>query len=122
MSKFLVEPTASMVIGNTCAGCSTHKHEDGFVNTNVDILGRGRVYFCAGCVREMARNVGCLDPKQAAELRATVDDINAAGQRLADELAVVKQNLVVPLAEVIDLVREREKRRPAEPEKPKVSA
>lgn len=122
MSKFLVEPSASMALGNTCAGCMTHKHDHGFINTNLDVLGRGRIYFCAGCVHEMARNVGCLDPQQAQQLRDVADEVAAASDRMREELEVVKQNLVVPLAEVIDLVRERERRRPAGVETSKVGA
>jgi hypothetical protein len=115
LSKFLLEPSAAMSLGNTCAGCNTHKHDDGFVNTNFDVLGRGRLYFCAGCVWEMGRVVGCLDPQQAQILRDSCDEIAAASERMADELQATKENMVVPLAEVIDFLKERETRRPNEP-------
>lgn len=114
MSKFLVERTAAGWLGNTCATCNTHKHDDGFVNTNLDVTGRGRAYICAGCVREMAREVGCLDPQQAQQLRNICDEITAAAEKAQSDLAAAKENMVVPLAEVIDFLAEREARRPAE--------
>lgn len=121
MSKFLLEPTASMAIGNLCAFCNTHKHERGFVNLLIndrpaDNQGpRGRLYACAGCVDEMTSLVGGLEPRKAQELRDIADELGETAERLRGELQEAADNRVVPLAEVIDLVRERDKRRPKTP-------
>jgi hypothetical protein len=121
LSKFLHEPTASLAVGNTCAFCSTHRHDRGFVNLLIDdrpLEGqshRGRLYACAGCADEIGRAVGCLDPQQAQRLRDAMDEIAEGADKLASELASTKENMVVPLGEVIDFLKERELRRPNEP-------
>lgn len=101
-----------MSLGNTCAGCSTHKHADGFVNTNLDILGRGRVYFCAGCVREMAHELGGIDKHQLHALHGQLEELSAAAERLMAEVERERLDKVVPLADVIDFFEEKKKRRP----------
>lgn len=56
----------------------------------------------------IATQIGALSP----ELREAYED---EIEKLEEQIAFLKENLSVPLAEVIDLVAEREKRRPVTP-------
>lgn len=121
MSKFLLERSASMAIGNTCAFCNTHKHPRGFVNLLINDRppegqqNLGRLYGCASCIDEMTHLVGGLAPDQVAVLHGQLDELGSEIERVQIELQAAKENMSVPLAEVIDFVREKERRRPAEP-------
>lgn len=107
MSKFLVEPTASMCVGNTCATCNTHKHERGFVNLLIDRLGIGRFYVCAGCADEIGRAVGGHDPRQVAEAREREEEYVAALAAKDVEIAAAQAAKVVPLVDVMELLADR---------------
>lgn len=123
MPDFLVvdQPTS---IGNTCAFCSTHKHDRGFVNLLRDEMGYGRLHACAGCADQIGRAVGGIDPEQTTRLHGIVDELTETAEKLQTELAREKLDKVVPLADVVDFFEERAKRRPEEPEpvtKPKAA-
>jgi hypothetical protein len=73
----------------------------------------GHVYLCVGseerpgCVMQMARAAGCLDPGVAATLRDEVVVANARAAKLEGELEDAIANRVVKVSDVVDLVAER---------------
>lgn len=112
MSKFLHEPTASLAVGNTCAFCSTHRHDRGFVNLLIDdrpLEGqshRGRLYACAGCADEIGRAVGGLDPKQANVFREREEEYATLIRTRDAQIEQLKDNISIPVGDVIGFVAE----------------
>lgn len=118
----VAQPTS---VGNTCAFCSTHKHDRGFVNLLRDELGYGRLHACASCADQIGRAVGGIDPEQTGRLHGIIDELTETAERLQQELSREKLEKVVPLADVVSFFDERKRRRPDEPEpvtQPKASA
>lgn len=113
-------------LGTSCWTCNTSAHKEGFVQFNGrHVQGYGTVALCIGCVYELGRVPGMLDPEQTAQLRGVVDELTETAESLQGQLAAEKINKYVPLADVVDFFDERSKRRPEEPvpvTAPKVSA
>ena len=110
MSRFVFVPNGDA--GNICLACQTHSCPDGFVDLQAeDAIGRA-LRICASCLYQASIPVGCLDPKEAAALEARTERAEIRAAELEDELAEEKGNKYVALAEVIDLVKERQARRP----------
>ncbi len=98
----------------TCYGCNTpagpFAHlvgiDDGF----------GHLHFCKSCAAEIGRVFGFATPEEIGKLETTlhgkVEALTTERDEFAAEVAELKANLSVPLAEVIDFVRARENRRP----------
>lgn len=86
-----------------CRTCMTHTDKRGFIDTRAED-GNGHVYICATCVDVAARLVGCLDPKQADDLRHRVADAHNAITSLERELEAERENKFVSLADVRELV------------------
>ena len=108
-----------------CQSCSTHSHPDGFVDLIAEgplqevpgfgLAAAARVYLCAGCLRQAARHVGCLEPKQADDLGRRLGEANSRINQLEADLAAEQENKLVSLADVRELVRQRGGRPAKEP-------
>src|SRR5262245_37096217 len=92
-----------------CALCQSH--EGPFIDTGVEFLGYGWVYICtssdrrSGCVRQMGRLDGMMDEEVVSEAMRQLDVLRARVQELEAEL---EESKVVPMAEVIDYLTDRE--------------
>ena len=86
-----------------CATCLNHLDPDGFVDLIAEVYGE-HLYMCASCVYTAANLLGCYSPKQAAKLRTDLGMTRDAVRRLQDELDTERDNKVVSLADVRQLV------------------
>jgi hypothetical protein len=66
----------------------------------------GRLYLCAQCVEQAGRLFGCLDARQAAELRTLADEAVDRAAELTDALAVERENRLVPVGVAVAAVRD----------------
>jgi hypothetical protein len=71
------------------------------------------LYLCKTCVGVAATALGWLAPNVRAELEELVENCQSTIRGLNAQIEQAKDNMVVPLAEVIDFLEERAKRRPA---------
>lgn len=77
--------------------------------------GIGATWFCAGCFEPAAEALGMLSVPNVGLLHGQLEEMSTANEALAAKLEEAKANMSVPLADVIDFVSERARRRP-EPE------
>ena len=82
------------------ASCTTHGISD-------------PLYLCATCGGQVADVFGWTAPHIRAELDETIEGFQSRLRALDAELEQAKENMVVPLADVIDLVAAKQKRVPA---------
>lgn len=72
------------------------------------------LHLCKTCVGTAAAAHGWTPPETRAELNTVLESFQAAVRERDAQIEQLKANLSVPLAEVVDLLEERAKRRPAE--------
>ncbi len=96
-----------------CRACVTHKDKDGFVDLIAEDSAGFRFYLCASCLFQAGRTLGMLSPDQATGLRQLVVDAQEAVTILERELAVERENKLVSLADVRELIRQRGGRPPS---------
>ncbi len=95
-----------------CKGCMTHKHPAGFVDLLHEDPVAGRLYLCAGCVETAGRQTGMRTRAQYAELADTLDRAESRISQLEAALEDERDNKLVSLADVKELVRQRGGRPP----------
>ena len=99
---------------NPYAGCTICHRQDGpYISPGAfgDETGN-KIYYCKRCVTSLAESFSLPTDHDVAQLRGIVDELTEQCERAQSEIEQLKANMSVPLAEVIDFVREREKRRP----------
>ena len=94
MSEFHLRQEAT-ISPTICFTCQTHAGP--FIDTEVEMPGHGHVWICVGsderpgCIMQMARLAGCLDPADVRKLKKRVDDqndsIHKKNQRIRDLVA-----------------------------------
>lgn len=77
-NKFQVELEPLSVVPHKCSGCGRYSSNDPenplqFIHWNFDVEFYGYVYICVGCVEQIARRLGFMSPKSAAELNNTAN-------------------------------------------------
>lgn len=103
-------------VPEACILCTAQRHPRGFLRaTSLNRPGIGATWFCAGCFEPAAEALGMLSVPNVAVLHGQLEEMSVANEELAARLEEAKANMSVPLADVIDFVAERAKRRP-EPE------
>lgn len=85
-----------------CISCSTHADPEGFVDLLAEQLPPyGRVYLCAGCVKQAGKQIGMLEEKQANHLRVRLTDAVQEIAVLNTKLEEERQNKFVTMSDVI---------------------
>lgn len=111
----IAKPTS---LGTHCWTCNTSAHPEGFVQFNgMHVNAYGTVALCVGCVYELGRVPGMIDPDQAADMDARFDEALEELSVANEQLAYEREHKVVSLTDVLALTKEQ---KPAA--KPKAAA
>lgn len=95
-----------------CRTCTTSHCPAGFIDTGLEDHS-GRWYICAGCVRQAAVIVGCLDPGDHARMLDNLADQVAETRRITAELEQALADRTVPLDDLRAVLAEGRRQKQA---------